>query len=209
MPGPGSITVRSAMSTRPRPSLRFLVLEDDPRDADLLADALDRSYPDCEVLRVDSPVGFEGALESFAPDVILSDHGVPDFSSLDALRLAQSQRPGAPFILVSRTFEQAATESLQGGAADFIRKADLSRLASSIAFALKQRAPLGRLSQRQLEVLQLLAAGSTMRDIARQLRLSVKTVETHRAEVMKRLGIHDLAGLVRYAIRVGIVSATQ
>jgi DNA-binding NarL/FixJ family response regulator len=197
------------MPTRPRPALRVLLLEDDPLDADLLAIALDRGYPGCEVLRVNSATGFQRALESFAPDVILSNHGVRGFSSFEALRLTQSRCPGAPFILVQGYFESTASESLKGGAADFIRKEDLSRLAPAIASALKQRAPLRKLSERQCEVVQLLAAGSSMRDIARQLRLSVKTVESHRAEAMKRLGIHDLAGLVRYAIRVGIVSATQ
>jgi two-component system, NarL family, response regulator LiaR len=58
-------------------------------------------------------------------------------------------------------------------------------------------------------VLQLIAAGNSTREVARRLRLSVKTVETHRAQVMKRLDIHDLASLVRYAVRVGIVSAAQ
>lgn len=201
--------MRDSMSTRPRPALRVLLLEDDPLDADALTDVLGRSYPECEVLRVDSALGFKRALESFVPDVILSDPGLPDFSSMEALRLSQSRRPGAAFILIATTFEQAASESLKSGAADFIRKADLSRLGPAIASALKQRAPLRKLSQRQREVFQLLAAGSSMRQIASQLRLSVKTVETHRAEVMRRLGIRELTGLVRYAIRVGIVSATQ
>jgi DNA-binding NarL/FixJ family response regulator len=54
-------------------------------------------------------------------------------------------------------------------------------------------------------VLQLLAMGGSTREIAGQLRLSVKTVETHRAAVMKRLGIHQLANLVRYSLRVGLI----
>jgi DNA-binding NarL/FixJ family response regulator len=58
-------------------------------------------------------------------------------------------------------------------------------------------------------VLQMLAIGCSTREIARRLRLSVKTVETHRAQVIHRTGIRDLAGLVRYAVRVGIVSAGQ
>jgi DNA-binding NarL/FixJ family response regulator len=66
--------------------------------------------------------------------------------------------------------------------------------------------PLEGLTPRQREILQLVAEGNTSRDIARQLGVSVNTVETHRAQLMERLGIHDLAGLVRYAIRVGLVS---
>jgi phosphoserine phosphatase RsbU/P len=202
------VSVGAPMPMRPRPALRVLLLEDDPLDADLLIDTLGRSYPECQVLRVDTLTEFKRALDGFCPDVVLSDQGLPNLSSLEALRLTQSRCPGAPFILVSGTFEQAASDSFKGGAADFVRKADLSRLAPAIASALKLRAPLRKLSERQRQVLLLMAAGGSMREIARQLCLSVKTVETHRAAVMTRLGIRDLAGLVRYAIRVGIISAT-
>lgn len=64
--------------------------------------------------------------------------------------------------------------------------------------------PFERLTPRQRQILQLIAEGHTMQDIANKLRVSVKTVETHRAQLMARLGIYDLAGLVRYAIRTGI-----
>jgi DNA-binding CsgD family transcriptional regulator len=67
------------------------------------------------------------------------------------------------------------------------------------------RRSLQRLSARQLEVLRRLSEGQSTRDIAQQLGISVKTVETHRGQVMKRLDIHDVAGLVRYAIRVRLV----
>jgi DNA-binding NarL/FixJ family response regulator len=62
------------------------------------------------------------------------------------------------------------------------------------------------LTPRQREILQLVAEGKSTKDIAQLLDLSVKTVETHRGQIMERLGIHDLAGLVRYAIRTGLVS---
>ena len=63
------------------------------------------------------------------------------------------------------------------------------------------------LTARQREILQLIAEGHTTRDIANMLTLSAKTVEMHRAQLMERLGIHDLAGLVRYALRIGIISS--
>lgn len=66
--------------------------------------------------------------------------------------------------------------------------------------------PYAVLTPRQREILQLVAEGSSTKEIARVLDLAVKTVETHRAEIMTRLGIHNVAGLVRYAIRTGIVS---
>ena len=67
-------------------------------------------------------------------------------------------------------------------------------------------APDQKLTARQREVLQLVAEGHSTKDIARRLRLSVKTIETHRARIMERLDIHHVAGLVRYALRVGLVS---
>jgi DNA-binding NarL/FixJ family response regulator len=66
-----------------------------------------------------------------------------------------------------------------------------------------------QLSARQREVLQLIAEGHTTKDIARQLHVSVKTIETHRAQIMHRLGIHNVAGLVRYAINARIVSVEE
>jgi len=65
--------------------------------------------------------------------------------------------------------------------------------------------PAPKLSPRQREVLQLIAEGHSTKEIAHRLALSVKTVETHRAELMVRLGIRDVAGLVRYAVRTGLV----
>ncbi len=67
--------------------------------------------------------------------------------------------------------------------------------------------PFERLTPRQRQVLQLIAEGRSMQEIASELKLSVKTVETHRAQLMERLGLYDIAGLVRYAIRTGITSA--
>ncbi|RPI30508.1 MAG: DNA-binding response regulator, partial [Chloroflexota bacterium] len=63
---------------------------------------------------------------------------------------------------------------------------------------------LERLTYRQREILQLIAEGNTTQEIARKLNIGVKTVETHRMQLMKRLDIHDVAGLVRYAIRAGL-----
>jgi DNA-binding NarL/FixJ family response regulator len=75
--------------------------------------------------------------------------------------------------------------------------------------SLEDLAPLGmleRLTPRQREILQLIAEGHTTQEIAAKLNISVKTAETHRTQLMDRLDIHDIAGLVRYAIRVGIIS---
>ena len=69
--------------------------------------------------------------------------------------------------------------------------------------------PLDRLTPRQREILQLIAEGNTTKAIATKLGLSVKTVETHRAQLMERLEARDIAALVRLAIRLGLVVAEQ
>jgi len=65
------------------------------------------------------------------------------------------------------------------------------------------------LTSRQREILQLVAEGKSTKEVAQLLDVSAKTVETHRGQIMERLGIHDLAGLVRYAIRTGLVSSDK
>lgn len=189
------------------PGLRVLHVEDDPADAELIEHALRRAEPRCVVHRVTDTHAFARALDEFKPDVILSDHSVSGFDPADALRVAQVRLPLVPFVLVGGAFGQSSSDLLHAGASDFVEKGDLGRLVPTIAAALILRAPLRRLTDRQREVLILLAAGGSTRTIARRLKVSVKTIETHRAQLMKRLGIRDLANLVRYAIRAGLIPA--
>jgi DNA-binding NarL/FixJ family response regulator len=70
-----------------------------------------------------------------------------------------------------------------------------------------QKSPMEQLTPRQREVLQLIAEGKSTKEMAFLLNLSVKTVETHRVQLMDRLNIHDVPGLVRYAMRIGLISA--
>ena len=145
------------MPTKERPGLRILILEDDPRDAELEAHALRRADPACAVQVVDSRGTFTHALDAFAPDVILSDSGVAGFRALDALHMLQSNLPSSPLLLVSGTLEQTGTECLKAGAADYVPKSELARLGCAIRMALEVRAPLRRLSARQSSVFQRLA----------------------------------------------------
>jgi DNA-binding NarL/FixJ family response regulator len=79
-------------------------------------------------------------------------------------------------------------------------------IARSMVDDIGRRAPNhDELTPRQREILQLIAEGHTTKQIARRLHIGVKTVETHRAQLMERLDIHNIAGLVRYAIRSGII----
>ena len=101
-------------------------------------------------------------------------------------------RPATPLILVTETINGiSAVACLRNGAEDLVLKE-----------------PLGKLTSRQVEVLRLVAEGHRTREIADKLSLSIKTVESHRGELMKRLGMHDVVSLVRYALRSGLVAIT-
>jgi len=189
------------------PPLRILLLEDSAADAELITHELERAGIACVTQRVDTEGTFVHALRSFEPDIILFDHGLARYDAMAALRAARAERPATPIIVVTNTLdEEAAVVTLKAGVDDYLLKEHLTRLGPAIAAAQSVRGPLRRLTPRQVDVLRLMAEGLTTRDIARRLTLSVKTVETHRAAVMSRLAIHDLAGLVRYALRVGLIS---
>jgi len=197
------------MPTSQSLGLRVLLLATDPRDGDLIARAVESTNPRHTVVRVETRAAFVRALKVFEPDVILCDDGVTEFDTLGALRLVQARLPASPFLLLADSFLQSDSDCLRMGAWDCILRSDLSRLLPAIDLAIEARTPLRRLSGRQREVLLLLALGCSTREIARRLALSVKTVETHRAAVMKRLDIHQLANLVRYSLRVGLIQREQ
>lgn len=187
------------------PHHRILLLESDEQDAARVAQALRVNGHGAEVYRVESGSAFADALESFEPDVVVSGE-VAGLSSHDALEMSRQRRPEVPVVVVAESADRGVLESLRAGAADFISKHELDRLPSAVDTVLAERAPLRRLSRRQREVFRMLASGVTMRDIASRLGLSRKTVETHRAQVMARLGARHVPELVRLAIRLGIVS---
>jgi len=187
------------------PHHRILLLESDQRDAEMVAQALGGNGHRAEIMRVDTESAFVEAFDTFDPDVVVSG-GVAGLSARDALSMSQQRHPEVPFVLLTESLDRGIVESLRAGAADFVSKQELEKLPAAVDTALAQRAPLRRLSRRQREVFRLLASGVTMRDIASKLGLSRKTVETHRAQVMARLGARHVPELVRLAIRLGIVS---
>lgn len=197
------------MRTAPTPPnnlLRVLLLEDSDTDAELIARELQRSGMKPLIERVDSPASFTAALHNFAPDVVLSDHSLGQFDSRAALEIMRNIRPTTPFIVVTGALTGSqSVAAIRAGAADLIPKMYLGRLPASITEALDVRRPLLKLTERQVQVLRLVAEGHRTRDIAESLGLSVKTVESHRGEIMKRLRVHDVVSLVRYALRVGLI----
>jgi DNA-binding NarL/FixJ family response regulator len=185
------------------------MLEDSQADAELIRHQLLRSGLPTVTERVDTEHGFVSALKDFVPDVVLCDHSLGTFDAQAALSLLQGIRPTTPLILVTGAVNSEATVAcIRAGAEDLILKANLSRLAASITKAVQLRRPLDRLTPRQIEVLRMVAERQRTKEIAARLKLSVKTVESHRGEIMKRLEIHDVVGLVRFAMRVGLVGTT-
>ncbi|MGD9727272.1 MAG: response regulator [Nitrospiraceae bacterium] len=164
------------------------------------------------------------------PDVVLMDIAMPEMNGLQATARIRQECPNTKILMLSMyTNEEYLKEALRAGAAGYLLKdADRTELELAIktvwrgdtyltpavakftvnAYCRKDDpdpGPLGRLTGRQREILQLIAEGCSTKQIAQRLDLSVKTVETHRAQLMDRLEIHDIPGLVRLAIRTGLV----
>jgi DNA-binding NarL/FixJ family response regulator len=191
-------------------SLRVLMLKNSEPDAEMIKQELSRAGLAPVTRCVDTESEFVSALDEFSPDVVISDDLSPQFGAAAALHLLRTLRPATPLIVVSDSLDGKSTVAcVRAGAEDVVVKANISRLPDSISHAVSIRRPLHRLTPRQIEVLRMVAEGHRTRDIASALKLSVKTVESHRGEVMKRLGLHDVVSLVRYAARVGLIAAAS
>ena len=171
-------------------------------------------------------------IEKHMPNVVLMDIAMRGMNGLEVAERVIKQYPRVHVVVLSQyTDEEYVRQSLHVGANGYIPKdAATSELEIAIRAAAQGetylnpsiskhlienylRRPesttgqLKQLTPRQREVLQMIAEGSTMNRIAKVLNISVKTVETHRAQLMDRLDIHDVAGLVRYAVRIGLVTS--
>jgi DNA-binding NarL/FixJ family response regulator len=164
-----------------------------------------------------------------APDVLLLDIALPGINGLDVAARVRREHEGVRVVILSmHANEEYVAQALRSGAAGYLLKdSTVPELELAIAAVMRGETylspavsrhvveafvraapadgPLEALSPRQRDVLRRIAEGRSTRDIARELGLSVKTVETHRAHLMDRLDIRDVAGLVRYAIRTGLV----
>ena len=119
--------------------LKILILEDHEEDAGLVDRVLIKEKFLFKRVRVDTREEFTYALDTFKPDVILSDHSLPQFNSIEALKICQGKKLDVPFILVTGAVsEEFAVNCLKRGADDYVLKSNLSRLPLAIRYALKQ-----------------------------------------------------------------------
>ena len=170
-------------------------------------------------------------VEKHRPDVVVTDIAMPGLNGMELTARVARERPEARVIILSmHATEPYVLQALRSGAAAYLLK-DAAPVELELAIKAVMRgetylsppvsrhviddyrrrvggesSPLEQLTPRQREILQLIAEGHSTRSIAEKLHVSVKTVETHRQQLMERLAIHDVAGLVRFAIRVGLTS---
>jgi DNA-binding NarL/FixJ family response regulator len=178
-------------------------------------------------------------IEKLHPDIVLMDIAMSGMNGLEATMRATRDHPDLRIIILSmHTNEEYVLQALRAGAVGYLLKdAGIAELEIAIEAVkrgetylsppvskhviadyvrrvgadtggqeLESQPPLERLTMRQREILQLVAEGHTTQEISQILNISVKTVET---QLMERLNIHDIAGLVRFAIRVGLISAEE
>ena len=173
------------------------------------------------------------AARNLKPDVIVADISMPLLNGLDAAR--QLKRDGVTAKIVFLTMHaeaQLAAEAFRAGASGYVLKssageeliAAIHEVAKGRAYvtplitkdvlsflmdaARQGRQPAVKLTPRQREVLQLVAEGRTMKEVASILNISVRTVESHKYEMMEALGVQTNAELVQYAIKIGLVSVS-
>jgi DNA-binding NarL/FixJ family response regulator len=166
------------------------------------------------------------------PNLVLMDIAMAELGGLEALPRITKDFPGVKVIILSaHPKEEYVIRALRDGAVGYLLKdaateelqlaidsvtqgkiylsPSISRtvIDSYLARVNEAISPLEQLTPRQREILQLIAEGKNTKEIACKLNVSVKTIEAHRLQLMERLNIHDIPGLVRYAIRSGLISA--
>jgi DNA-binding NarL/FixJ family response regulator len=212
-------------------SLRIFIAD----DHDLIrrgVKALLETHSDWEVCG-ECRTGVEAAaiVEKLKPHVAILDISMPDLNGLEAAKRIRKASPNTEILILSAHFsDQLVREIVEAGARAYVMKSDSGRDLIIAVEALAKHQPFfaprvtevilnnvagnrledtdathDRLTSREREIVQLLAEGKSAKEVACSLNISVKTAETHRANVMRKLELHTIADLVRYAVRNQII----
>ncbi|ASY66127.1 DNA-binding response regulator, LuxR family (plasmid) [Sinorhizobium sojae CCBAU 05684] len=207
----------------PQQPIKVLLIDNHPLVLDGLK-ALLETYSHVEVVGTAglARAGLEVALRT-QPDVVLMDINMPQVNGIDAIELFQQQLPGIRVLMLSMhdSREYISTSVLRGARGYILKDVSTEEIvaaieavargetyfSSGVSDVLMERKPdenATPLTIREQEVLRLLAAGQSNRDIGQALGISAATVETHRKNLKKKLGIATTAGLTRYVIEHGL-----
>jgi DNA-binding NarL/FixJ family response regulator len=217
--------------------IRLLIVDDHDIVRDALASLLG-DVPDLQVVGVASSIRDAlPLLDSARPDIVLADLSLGDGSAVELVRaLRRGRLKGRVIVITGFSDEFAAAEALTAGATGYVLKSqptvELLEAIRTVAEGRRYVAPtlerrlalrsiagdsgssggavgLERLSPREVEVFRLVVAGSSSKDVARRLCISVKTVETHRTNMNRKLAVRTTADLVRFAAAHGIAVAPR
>jgi len=223
-PSSGARKVKEALASKP---IRVLV---EAQHALVRAGirALVEQIPEVEVVaEAEDPHQSLRLIREHHPDILLLDVILPSVTAVESLKEIVTSFPRVRVIVLTLQENEAyAVQAFRAGATGYLPKssarAELEKAIRAVAngqnylasqlsqqavlkYLKDPRAILSELTARQREVLKMIAEGHATKEIAKRLNISVKTVETHRAQIMERLDIHDVVGLVRYALRIGLV----
>ena len=190
--------------------------------------ALLAEQPDCEVV-AEATDGKEAVAQAakMTPDIAIIDYALPVLNGVEVTKLIRQRSPNTAVIIFTMHENNTIIfDSVQAGALGYVLKSDGQRLLVEAIYMVAQHKPFftgaasaallhafhnkrsySPISPRERSVLQLVAQGHTNKMIAQMLDLSVKTVETHRGAVLRKLKMHSTAALVRYAIRNQLIEA--
>ena len=211
--------------------IRVMLVDDHKLVREALSSVLDRET-DIEVVgEAGDGTAALAQIDALAPHVVVMDIGLPDINGIEVTRQILQRRPHIRILALSTYFDRRiVTQTMEAGASGYINKAagrdellagiralavGKPYLCQEIA-AMLVRNPSGndefgcetKLGRREIEVLQLLVDGHTSAKIATRLHIATSTVEVHRRNIMRKLDLHSVAELTKYAIREGLISVS-
>jgi DNA-binding NarL/FixJ family response regulator len=213
-------------------SFKILLVDDHEIMREGLA-ALLRKHPEYEIVgqAANGRIALE-MVDKLSPDLVVMDIEMPNLNGIEATRRMITKRPELKVMALSTHSQRSMiVRMLQAGAAGYmLKESAFPELAEGLKAMREGKTYLcskvakvvfsdyvkmltnpdwtggDKLTSREREVLQLVAEGNTTKEIAKTLTLSVKTVDSHREHIMDKLGIHNIAGLTKYAIREGLTA---